>query len=95
MDSSSLHTIKLYGAEYCHKTRYYKDLLNEFKVPFDFLDVDKNDSFAKELRNLYINKRLNFPTITIDKKKLRNPRKEELKKWIDRMTPELIKQKEE
>lgn len=72
--------VKLYGVARCHKTNYYKDLLDEIKQSYQFLDVEKNEDFAEELRGLYVNRALNFPTITIGNKKLRNPNKEELLK---------------
>jgi len=34
---------------------------------------------------LYTNGKLNFPTIVINSKKLRNPSDAELLKWIDRL----------
>ncbi|EDP71739.1 hypothetical protein FBALC1_04607 [Flavobacteriales bacterium ALC-1] len=77
--------IKLYGAERCHKTQYYKDLLNQKELDFSFLDVEENNEYVEELRNLYENKRLNFPTITIGLKKLRNPSNKDLNKWLDKL----------
>lgn len=77
--------IKLYGADRCHKTQYYMQFLKNRKLTFDFLDVEKNEQFAQELRNLYENKRLNFPTITIGSKKLRNPSDKELIKWLNKL----------
>ncbi len=79
--------IKLYGASGCHKTKYYQLILDEIGLPYEFLDVEQNDSHAEELRDLYENRKLNFPTITIGKKKLRNPYKEELIKWINKLIP--------
>ncbi len=75
-------TIKLYGAEKCHKTQYYKQFLKTRNLNYAFLDVAQNEYFAEELRNLYENKKLNFPTITIKTKKLRNPSDRDLQKWI-------------
>lgn len=82
---NNIPKVKLYGAARCHKTNYYKELLDEIKQPYQFLDVEKNEDFAEELRNLYVNKALNFPTITIGNKKLRNPYKEELLKWLNKL----------
>lgn len=82
---SNLSEIKLYGAERCHKTRYYKELLESKELSYQFLDVEENESHAEELRNLYENRRLNFPTITIGNKKLRNPRQDELEKWLKKL----------
>lgn len=79
--------IKLYGAEGCHKTRYYQLLLDETGLPYQFLDVEKNEDNAIELHGLYENGKLNFPTITIGQKKLRNPYKEEIYKWLNKLIP--------
>lgn len=76
--------IKLYGTESCHKTHYYKTFLETRNLDYAFLDVNKNELFAEELRNLYKNRKLNFPTITINDKKLRNPSDKDLIKWIDK-----------
>ena len=82
--------IKLYGASGCHKTRYYQLVLDEIGLPYEFLDVEKNADSAEELRSLYENRKLNFPTITIGKKKLRNPYKDELIKWINKLIPQIL-----
>jgi arsenate reductase-like glutaredoxin family protein len=76
--------IKLYGAEKCHKTQHYKAFFFARTIGFTFLDVEKNEENAKELRNLYESGRLNFPTITINHKKLRNPSDKELEKQCKR-----------
>ena len=83
----TIPTIKLYGAAGCHKSNYYKLLLDRTNLPYQFLDVENNESSDEELRSLYENRRLNFPTITIGKKKLRNPYKEELEKWLNKLIP--------
>lgn len=77
--------IKLYGAERCHKTQYYKRYLNDLNLDYEFLDVELNEANAEALRNLYENRKLNFPTITIGVKKLRNPSDTDLNKWIDKL----------
>lgn len=74
--------IRVYGAARCHKTQYYLNFLKDRNLPVNFLDVEKNESSAIELRNLYTNQRLNFPTLMIKGKKLRNPSDKELEKWI-------------
>ena len=68
MSYNDIPTIKLYGAEGCHKTNYYKLLLDKTALPYKCLDVEANAGRAEELRQLYENSRLNFPTITIGKK---------------------------
>ena len=79
--------IKLYGADGCHKTNYYKSVLDEIGLPYAFLDVEANEDHGEELRGLYENGKLNFPTITIGKKKLRNPYKEDIIKWMNKLIP--------
>ena len=59
-------------------------------LPFEFLDVKAHEVYAEELRGLYENGKLNFPTITIGEKKLRNPKKEELEKWINKRIPQRL-----
>ncbi len=75
----------LYGAERCHKTQYYKSLLETRNLDYALLDVEQHEDFAQELRNLYENRKLNFPTVTIGNKKLRNPSEKELQKWLDKL----------
>ncbi|MGK0446617.1 MAG: mycoredoxin [Polaribacter sp.] len=77
--------IQLYGTEKCHKTQYYKTFLEARNLDYVFLDVQKNEINAEELRNLYENRKLNFPTIKLNNKKLRNPSDKELQKWIDKL----------
>nr|WP_243766018.1 glutathione S-transferase N-terminal domain-containing protein [Polaribacter cellanae] len=76
--------MKLYGAERCHKTQHYKTFLKARSLDYAFLDVEQNLKNAKELRKLYANRKLNFPTITIDKKKLKNSSEKELLKWLEK-----------
>ena len=86
----NIPTIKLYGTKGCHKSHYYEILLDKIGLPYHFLDVEQNEDHAEELRGLYENRKLNFPTITIGKKKLRNPYKEELLKWINKLIPQVL-----
>ncbi|WP_298555532.1 glutaredoxin domain-containing protein [uncultured Algibacter sp.] len=77
--------IKLYGAEKCHKSQYYKRYFEDLNLNYTFLDVELNEVDAEALRNLYKNRKLNFPTVTIGEKKLRNPSDTDLKKWIEKL----------
>ena len=77
-----MDNVKLYGAARCHKTQHYMQYLQNRDVAFIFLDVEKNEDAAEELRNLYTTKRLNFPTLLIKGKKLRNPYDSDLEKWL-------------
>ena len=78
-----LQKIKLYGTNRCHKSTYYKNFLKDLNLKYEFLDVEECDENAEALRNLHDTKKLNFPTITIGEKKLRNPSDKDLKKWIE------------
>ena len=78
-------SIKLYGSDRCHKTKFYQTFLDNQNLDYQFLDVEANADFAEELRNLYENRKLNFPTITIGKKKLRNPSEKDLLKWLNKL----------
>lgn len=80
-----MNIIKLFGAARCHKTQYYKTFFEARNLDYQLLDVEENEAFADELRSLYANKKLNFPTITIGEKKLRNPSDNELEKWINKL----------
>ncbi len=84
---NTIPKIKLYGADGCHKTHYYQLVLDKTGLPWEFLDVEANEDHAEELRGLYENRKLNFPTITIDEKKLRNPYKEDIEKWLNKLIP--------
>lgn len=77
--------IKLYGIERCHKTQYFKSFFETRNLNYSFYDVEENDTHVEELRNLYTNRKLNFPTITIGVKKLRNPTKKNLNKWLSKL----------
>ena len=44
-----------------------------------------NEDYAKELIALYETKRLNFPTLLLGKKKLRNPSNFALMKWLKKL----------
>lgn len=77
--------LKLYGSKECHKSNYYKTFLETRNLSYVFLDVIDSESNAEELRNLYDNRKLNFPTILLGKKKLRNPSDYELDKWINKL----------
>ena len=78
-------TIKLFGAERCHKTNYYQAFLSNLNLDYIFLDVEMHEEAAEELRLLYENRKLNFPTITIGEKKLRNPSDKDLLKWLRKL----------
>lgn len=77
--------LKLFGSMECNKTDYYKSLLADMRLPYQFLDVVQNKKNAEALKRLYKSEKLNFPTLIIGEKRLRNPNKEELLKWINKI----------
>lgn len=77
-----MDNIKLYGVARCHKTQHYIQYLKNHQVAFTFLDVEGDKKNAEELRKLFITKRLNFPTLLVKGKKLRNPYDSELEKCL-------------
>ena len=79
-----MKTITLYGAKRCHKTQHYMRFFENQNLEYAFLDVKSNEANAEKLRHLYNNGKLNFPKITIDKKRLRNPSDKELIKWLNK-----------
>ncbi len=74
--------IKLYGSKKCHKTNYYITELKKYNLDFSFLDVVENEKYAEELKSLYETRRINYPTLLLGDKKLRNPSERELHKWL-------------
>ena len=82
MSKKNIPLIKIYGATRCHKTQFYIKFLNETGWHYEFLDIEKNKDHAEELRGLFKNRKLNFPTITIGSKVLRNPKTEHLETWL-------------
>jgi mycoredoxin len=82
--------IKRYGVEKIHKVQYYKIFLKTRNLDYAFLDIEKRAENTEELRILDKNRKLNFPTITIDHKKLRNPSDKELQKLVDTVKLKLI-----
>ncbi len=80
--------ITLYGSEKCHKTQFYLAYFADKLIDVEFKDVLKFETFGQELRALYVNGKLNFPTLLINGKKLRNPRVQEIEKWLSKSEKE-------
>lgn len=74
--------IILFGSENCHKTLYYKAYLTKRNIEFTYKDVIQDNKAAFELRNLYETRRLNFPTLLMNGKKIRNPSDKSLEKHL-------------
>lgn len=82
MESNHSFDIILYGARRCHKTQFYLNYFKERNLELAFFDVEKDLEAAINLRKLYTSGKLNFPTIIIQGKKLRNPSIDEIEKWL-------------
>ncbi len=67
------HHVRVYGAKRCHKSRLYENALTERGVPHILRDVEEDDEAARELRLLYPDGALKFPTLLIKGKRVRNP----------------------
>lgn len=65
--------IVLYGSSTCYKTNALLRFLQEIDRPFLFFDVEKDPEKAQELRNMYFFKRLIYPTLLVDDKKMKEP----------------------
>ena len=76
--------VKLYGAKRCEKSRLYEDALMARCVPYIFFDVETNEEAANELRQLYTDRELKYPTLLIDGKRVRNPSMPELDRKLTR-----------
>ncbi|MBL4707883.1 MAG: hypothetical protein JKY48_05515 [Flavobacteriales bacterium] len=74
--------IILYGTSSCHKTKYYQDYLKNKALSYTFHDVVLDKKQAEELKALYQSGKLNFPTLMLGKKRLRNPNDQELSKQL-------------
>jgi ribosomal protein S18 acetylase RimI-like enzyme len=89
--------VKLYGSNECHKTLAYKRHLEELGVDHKFLDVQVDAVAAEDLRSYYADRRLNYPTIAIGERRLRNPPLLELEKELRRsgvLSPAVIHEPE-
>lgn len=69
--------ITLFGELRCHKTRFYRDALEERGLAYELAEVDKDSDAARRLTDL-TGSADKFPTFRIKGKKLRNPRLSEL-----------------
>ncbi len=71
--SNVIPIVELFGSENCHKTELYTQFLSNLNIHFIFHDVEQDERAARRLRSYYESGKLNYPTILIGTKKLRNP----------------------
>lgn len=69
--------ITLFGQLRCHKTRYYRNALEERGLAYEMAETDKDEEAARRLSEL-TGSADKFPTFLIKGRKLRNPRLPEL-----------------
>lgn len=77
------YDVVLFGEIRCPKTRYYQALLEERDVAYEMAEVDKDASAAERLIAL-TGSATKFPTFSINGRKVRNPKPEELDKELAR-----------
>ena len=74
----SVQPVRVYGTKRCHKSRFYEDALAEREVDYCLRDVEADPDAAEELKLLFPNGALNFPTLLIQGKRVRNPSERDL-----------------
>ncbi len=77
-----MSNVRLYGAKRCVKSRLYEEALNARGVSYTFLDVENDEAAANELRLLYADRDLKYPTFLIAGKRVRNPSMRELDRTL-------------
>lgn len=74
----------LYGKARCSKTMFYLDELTKRQIQVEFKDIGEDKKAAHDLRRLYDDGKLRFPTLVITGKRLRNPTLPNLDKHLAR-----------
>lgn len=75
--------ITLFGELRCHKTRFYRDALEERGLDYELAEVDKDPASARRLAEL-TGSADKFPTLEIKGRKVRNPKLSDLDKELAR-----------
>ena len=68
-----MNIVRVFGARRCHKSRFYEDALCDRGVAYILRDVEEDEDATAELRLLYADGGLKFPTLLIRGKRVRNP----------------------
>ena len=72
-----MNTLRLYGADWCPDCRRAKAYLKENNIPFDFIDVDLDESATRLVETINNGKRI-IPTIDLNGTTYTNPNNAEL-----------------
>ncbi|MCL4142968.1 UNVERIFIED_CONTAM: hypothetical protein GTU68_007938 [Idotea baltica] len=72
-----MNTLKLYGADWCPDCRRAKSYLKENNIPFDFIDVDIDESATRLVETINNGKRI-IPTLDLNGKTFTNPTNSDL-----------------
>lgn len=75
--------ITLFGELHCHKTRFYRDALEERGLDYELAEVDKDPAAAERLARL-TGSADKFPTFEIKGRKVRSPKLHDLDKELAR-----------
>jgi thioredoxin reductase (NADPH) len=70
-------SVKVYGADWCPMTRRSLDHLRLLRVPFDYIDIEKDPDASEWVKRQNHGKELK-PTIDIEGRVLAEPTNEEL-----------------
>lgn len=73
-----MEKVKVYGADWCGMTKRSRNLLEELKVDYDFIDIDDDKAGAAWVREQNADGKERKPTIKIGAKVLIEPNDEEL-----------------
>ena len=71
--TNTTHNVKIFTLSTCGWCRKTKDLLNELKVQYEYIDMDKIDGLDQSTARAELKKhnpRASFPTIVIDDGKI-------------------------
>ncbi len=72
-----MNEIQLYGADWCPDCRRAKAYLKENNIPYEFIDVDLDESATKRVESINNGKRI-IPTVIINDKPYTNPNNDQL-----------------
>ena len=75
------NTLKLYGTTWCLKSANLRNFLQSRWVDFEDFNVETDEEAAESVKRLY-NGVLKFPTLTYGEEFLKNPKIDELKKFL-------------
>lgn len=73
--------LKLFGADWCPKTANIRNYLQSEWVDFEYYNVEQNEEAKEELKEFY-NGKVKFPTLSLGKDFLKNPKIREIREFV-------------